>query len=157
MWSKRFEKGSESAKKGVIPAECGPEELGKLLNVTTSSLRNLAREGVIPKPQRGLYQVFGSVQGYMNMLRKEEKDDSYTTARARMTSAKADVTELQRGRLLGELIPANEVLAAVCTGQLKLIAAALRGLIGGCILTGQECPLFEEKQPPMLQCGNFGF
>jgi hypothetical protein len=48
------------AQKDVIPAECGPEELGKLLNLSASHLRNLAREGVIPKPQRGLYQVFGT-------------------------------------------------------------------------------------------------
>jgi hypothetical protein len=97
------------SKNGEIPPECGPEELGRLLNVSTSQLRNLAREGVIPKPQRGLYQVFGSVQGYIRSIKKEGKEDSLTGARERMTNIKADVAEIQRGKLIGELIPAAEV------------------------------------------------
>jgi phage terminase Nu1 subunit (DNA packaging protein) len=97
-----------------LPEELGVEELGRLLSLTARRLSMLAAEGIIPRAKRGTYPLIAAVQGYIRFLKEaagEGMNDSLTKQRARLTRSKADIAELQRSRLLGEVIPANEIVA----------------------------------------------
>jgi hypothetical protein len=105
--------------------ELGPEELAKVLDISRVHVRGLAKDGVIPKAQRGRYPLIPCVQAYIAHIRREEKVDSLTTQRARWTQSRADMAEMERGRLLGMLLPANEVRAA---WSAKVVAFKMRVL-----------------------------
>jgi phage terminase Nu1 subunit (DNA packaging protein) len=98
-----------------LPDDIGVEELARLLSLTARRLSMLAAEGIIPKAKRGRYPFIASVQGYVRYLKEAAgegvNNDSLTKQRARLTRSKADIAELQRSRLMGEVIPANEVVA----------------------------------------------
>lgn len=50
-----------------------PKLIASFLDVSESELRKLAREGWIPKAERGSYPLVGCVQGYIRYLRKDAR------------------------------------------------------------------------------------
>jgi len=90
--------------------------LAKLFNLTERRIQQLARDGIIPKPERnGRYDLVGCVQGYIKYLQDRsagrteiEPQDTYIE-RARLLKAQADKTELEVKAMNGELIAADEV------------------------------------------------
>lgn len=84
--------------------------------MTERRIQQLARDGVIPKPERnGRYDLIGCVQGYVKYLQERavgrtdiEPQDTYIE-RARLLKAQADKTELEVKAMNGELIAADEV------------------------------------------------
>nr|BDD46852.1 hypothetical protein 17 [bacterium] len=87
--------------------------IAKLFNLTERRVQQLAKEGVIPKANKGKYELVPCVQGYIHYLQERAlgKDaapqDTYTE-RARLLKAQADKTELEVGTLKGNLIPIEQ-------------------------------------------------
>jgi phage terminase Nu1 subunit (DNA packaging protein) len=86
----------------------------KLLDLTPQRINQLAREGVIPKVERGRYELVPVVRSYihylrMGNLRRDLPEDDYTTHRMRLTRARADITEMERAQMENRLIPSSDV------------------------------------------------
>ena len=83
--------------------------IAKLFNLTERRVQQLAKDGVIPKANKGKYELVACVQGYIHYLQERAmgKDsapqDTYTE-RARLLKAQADKTELEVGTLKGNLL-----------------------------------------------------
>jgi phage terminase Nu1 subunit (DNA packaging protein) len=94
----------------------GPS-LAKLLNLTERRVQQLAKEGVIPRAERGKYELAGAVRGYIAYLqeraegRQVETRDAHAE-RTRLIKAQADKTELEVDERKGALIPAERVIEA---------------------------------------------
>jgi phage terminase Nu1 subunit (DNA packaging protein) len=93
------------------------EAIAGLLNLTPRWVRQLAKEGVIPKPERGKYDLTGAVQGYVKYLqaradgRGVEGQDAHTE-RVRLVRARARRAELEADALEGTLLLENDVVFA---------------------------------------------
>jgi len=111
--------------------------LAKLFNLSERRIQQLARDGIIPKPERnGRYDLIGCVQGYIKYLQERatgrgeiEPQDTYIE-RARLLKAQADKTELEVKAMKGELIDADEVdtlwSGLVATFRSRLLALPAR-------------------------------
>lgn len=91
--------------------------IARLLDLTERRVQQLAREGVIPRAERGRYDLVGAVRGYVRylrdqLLRNETGVADYGIERARLIKARADLAEMEAAQIRGELIPAPEVGAA---------------------------------------------
>ena len=86
----------------------------KLLDLTPQRVNQLVREGIIPKHERGRYEVIHVVRAYIKFLREravrgDVHGDDYSTHRTRLTKARADITEMERAQMENRLIPAPDV------------------------------------------------
>ena len=84
--------------------------IAKLLNLTERRIQQLAKDGVIPKPEHGQYDLIGSVQGYIAYLKNKSllnNTNSYEERRLRirLLSAKAEKAEIEIRMKRDELIP----------------------------------------------------
>ncbi len=98
--------------------------LAKLFNLSERRIRQLAQEGIIPKKEKGQYDVVASVQGYLKYLQEQVAGRGLTTAaihvqRLRRIEALADEKELSVSQQLGALI---NVHTAVERGGRKVMA-----------------------------------
>lgn len=89
----------------------------KLLDLTPQRVNQLAKEGVIPKVERGRYELVPVVRAYIQYLRmgnlkRDLPEDDYTTHRMRLTRAKADIMEMERAQMEEKLIPADDIETA---------------------------------------------
>lgn len=118
-------------------ATCSIKELAELFGYTTQRVDQLVDEGLVVKRSRGKYAVWESIKGMIlhrdtkkkNQWDGEEGGD-YEVHRARLTSAKADIAEMQRDTLKGTVHEAGAV-EAVWTDMLmncrsKLLAIPTR-------------------------------
>lgn len=88
----------------------------KLLDLTPQRVAQLVNMGVIPRKERGRYELVPVVRGYIHYLREraikgdaQAGGDDYATHRARLTKAKADMAEMEREQMANALIPAADV------------------------------------------------
>lgn len=91
--------------------------IAKLLDLSERRVQQLSREGVIPKAERGQYDLVGSVRGYVRYLRDQAVRaqagaPDYATERARFIRARADLAEMDAGEKRRALIAAGAVEAA---------------------------------------------
>jgi phage terminase Nu1 subunit (DNA packaging protein) len=91
--------------------------MARLLDLTERRVQQLSREGVIPKAERGNYDLVGAVRGYVAYLRAaavraQGGAPDFGVERARLIRAKADLAEMEAGGRRGELLPAEAVEAA---------------------------------------------
>lgn len=91
--------------------------MARLLDLSERRIQQLSREGVIPKSERGRYDLIGSVRGYIRYLRdlamKADKGiPDYGAERARLVKARADLTEMEATLKRGELIPVEQTQEA---------------------------------------------
>ena len=91
--------------------------IAKLLDLTPRRVQQLSGEGVIPRAERGRYDLVGAVRGYIRYLRDraaagDTGADDYGKHRARLTKARADMAEMEREQLSKELIPADDIEGA---------------------------------------------
>lgn len=89
--------------------------IAKILNLTERRVQQLAKDGVIPKAERGKYDLVGSVRGYVKYLQDRALGNEATptdlqTEKWRLIKAQADEKELQVEQLRGSLILRTEVL-----------------------------------------------
>ena len=89
--------------------------LAKLFNLTERRVQQLVREGILPKPEKGRYDLIACVQAYIKYLQDRatgrgdiEPQDTYAE-RARLLKAQADKTELEVKAMNGELVATDQV------------------------------------------------
>lgn len=91
--------------------------IAKLLDLSERRVQQLSREGVIPKAERGQYDLIGSVRGYVRYLRDQALKaqagaPDYSAERARFIRARADLAEMEAKEKRRSLIAADQVEAA---------------------------------------------
>lgn len=92
--------------------------IAKLFNLTERRVQQLAKEGIIPKAERGKYELIGSVQGYVKYLQERtlgQHDASPTDLmehKVRLTRAQADEKEMEVRILQGDLLHVDDVKAS---------------------------------------------
>jgi phage terminase Nu1 subunit (DNA packaging protein) len=87
------------------------EVIARLFDLTERRIRQLAVEGIIPRPERGQYDLVGCVRGYIKHLRERAyggKPD-VVAERGRLLKAQADRAELEVRELRGELVPSEDL------------------------------------------------
>jgi hypothetical protein len=104
-------------------------QAAQLLKMTTERVRQLSRDGWIPKAARGAYPLVASVHGYIEFLRDEARRSNQNIPANRARDARAREIELRIAEREGHLIPTDEALAvmdeivALCRTELQTIAA----------------------------------
>ena len=91
--------------------------IAKLLDLSERRVQQLSREGVIPKAERGQYDLIGSVRGYVRYLRDQALKaqagaPDYAVERARFIRARADLSEMEAAQKRRSLIAADQIEAA---------------------------------------------
>ena len=91
--------------------------IARLLDLSERRVQQLSREGVIPKAERGQYDLIGSVRGYVRYLRDQATKaqagaPDYAAERARFIRARADLAEMEAEEKRGALIAAEQIEAA---------------------------------------------
>lgn len=91
--------------------------IARLLDLSERRIQQLSREGVIPKAERGHYDLIGSVRGYVRYLRDQALKaqagaPDYAAERARFIRARADLAEMEAEEKRRSLIAADEIEAA---------------------------------------------
>lgn len=104
----------------------------RLLDLSERRVQQLAREGVIPRAERGNYDLVGAVRGYVRYLREQVSRAEAGIAdlgseRARLVKAKADLAEMEAAERREDLLPAPDVTAA-WTEIMALVRARLLAL-----------------------------
>ncbi len=109
--------------------------LARLFNLTERRLQQMAREGIIPKPEKGKYDLIGCTRAYIKYLQERatgrdiEPQDAYLE-RARLLKAQADKTELEVKSLNGQVIPSEQVellwSGLVASFRLRMLAMPVR-------------------------------
>lgn len=79
-------------------------------------VQQLTKDGVIPKAERGRYELAPAVQGYIRFLQDRsvaggtaEGSIDYHAEKARLTKAQADLAEIEAAKARGELAPVEQV------------------------------------------------
>jgi phage terminase Nu1 subunit (DNA packaging protein) len=93
------------------------DTIAKLLDLTPQRVTQLVNEGVIPRKERGRYELVPVVRGYIKYLRErglraDVSGDDYNAHRTRLTKVKADLAEMEKAQIEEQLIPAADVEAA---------------------------------------------
>lgn len=116
--------------------------LASLLNLTPRRVQQLATADIIPKPERGKYDVKGSIQGYVKFLQEKafSKAVRETDLRAesiRLKKAQADKAELEAAVASGDYLPLEEVadfineIAVIYATQLNALGGRLANELSG--------------------------
>ena len=88
--------------------------IARLFGVSERRIQQLAKDGIIPKAEKGKYELVGCVRGYIAFLQERAFGKDVMTIdahqeRARLLKAQADKTELEVKMLNRTLIPVEEV------------------------------------------------
>jgi phage terminase Nu1 subunit (DNA packaging protein) len=95
------------------PATYPIDTIAKLLKLTPRRVQQLVAEGVIPKAERGRYELVPAVHGYIDYLKERaingEVEGGESRDKARLLKARADIAEAEAQRVTGTLVPVGEV------------------------------------------------
>ena len=88
--------------------------IAKLLLLSDRRVQQLTKEGVIPKAERGRYELAPAVQGYIRYLQERSlRTDSspidYHMEKARLTKAQADREEVEAAKAVGDVVSVKQV------------------------------------------------
>ena len=91
--------------------------LGRVLGISRASISNLTTDGVLPRADRGRFDLSACVQAYLrhklvNAKASDVTVQSLVAERSRLTKIKADAAEVEARKLAGELVPAADIEAA---------------------------------------------
>ena len=91
--------------------------IAKLLLLSDRRVQQLTKEGVIPKAERGRYELAPAVQGYIRYLqerslRSDASPIDYHIEKARLTKAQADLAEIEAAKARNEVAPVAQVAQA---------------------------------------------
>jgi phage terminase Nu1 subunit (DNA packaging protein) len=83
--------------------------LARFLDLSVKRIPQLANEGIIPQSQNRRYELEPCVIGYIRYLRKRAlghdlSSQSLAGSRAQLVKANAEIAELKRAQLAGELV-----------------------------------------------------
>jgi hypothetical protein len=93
--------------------------IAKLLDLSIRRVYQLTNEGVIPKAEKGRYELVPAVQGYIRYLRDRAigadalPDESARASRARLLKAQAEAQEMENAKVRGELLPRDPLEQAI--------------------------------------------
>ena len=109
--------------------------LARLFNLTERRIQQMARDGIIPKPETGKYDLIGCTRAYIKYLQERatgrdiEPQDAYLE-RARLLKAQADKIELEVKSMNGEVVPSDQVellwSGLVASFRLRMLAMPSR-------------------------------
>jgi phage terminase Nu1 subunit (DNA packaging protein) len=104
----------------VADAVVNAAVLGRVLGISRAKVSNLATDGVLPRADRGLFNLAAAVQAYIRHKRvlagtEDVATKSLISERSRLARLKADRAEREDKMESRELIPAEEVDAAWLT------------------------------------------
>jgi len=93
--------------------------IARLFNLTERRIQQLASEGIIPKSERGKYDLVECVRGYIKFLQdrafgKELSALDSHTERTRLLKAQADIAELECEQMRGTLIDCEVIQEHWC-------------------------------------------
>ena len=94
------------------PATYPVETIARLLDLSTRRVQQLSKEGVIPRAERGRYELVPAVRGYVAYLKERSINPgvvSFDEVRARKTAAEAEMAEIELKEKKGILSPTEEV------------------------------------------------
>lgn len=87
--------------------------ISQLLKLTERRIQQLAKDEIIPKAQRGEYEMIPCVHGYIDYLKakigREFTAEDLAINRNRLLKAQADLVEIEKQKQEGELIAKQEV------------------------------------------------
>jgi phage terminase Nu1 subunit (DNA packaging protein) len=87
--------------------------IAKLLKLSERRVQQLTKEGIIPRVDRGKYELVPAVQGYIDYLRLqmsgEISADDIIKNKNRLTLATAELREIEKSKMEGDLISTKEV------------------------------------------------
>lgn len=113
-----------------MPNEINLEKLSKYwetkgLRMTWRRYRQIAKDGKVPEPQRGMVdalEALARLAAYYQSMAEGGDDASLTDERKRKTTAEADIAEMERDVMRGNLILRSEVV-----GELVSRVVVLKG------------------------------
>lgn len=88
------------------------DAIAQLCSIDQRRIQQLAKDGVMIKGDRGRYHLARSVHGYIKFLQsrlREGETGGLGEHRKRLTSARADLAEMERQRVAGLLLPSDQV------------------------------------------------
>lgn len=109
--------------------------IAKLLMISERQVQWLTKEGIIPKAERGRYELAGAVQGYIKYLKDRSvgggRDGAidYHAEKARLTKLQADTAELGLAKEQGLVTTVDQVERMV-TKAFAEVRAGMRNLPG---------------------------
>ena len=127
----------------AAPTPIPVKPLSELLNISGTRIRQLVEEGVIVKLEKGRYDLWASVEGYIKFLQdrrvnqwdsRSEDQTDLKREQLRRTKEEADKLHLQNERTRGELVE----LIAVETLTEGMIKAMKSRILGMSMLTKKE-------------------
>lgn len=102
--------------------------ISKLLILSDRRVQQLAKDGIIPQPVDGKYDLAGCIQGYIRFSRENETKGApaenginVNNERARLAKAQADMAVMTAEKMSGELVSAEDM-----RGALDLVVAGVR-------------------------------
>ena len=96
----------------AAPATYPLGTISKLLDLSERRVQQLSREGIIPKSERGRYELVPAVQGYIRYLRDRSLDVgvvSIDVARQRKTAAEAELAEIELAKARADVVSIDDV------------------------------------------------
>lgn len=94
--------------------------IAKLLMLTERRVQQLAKDGIIPKAERGRYELGPSVQGYIRFLQdrnvtagSNQQPIDYAAEKARKLKAERKKVEIELARIQGEVVPLKQLERAL--------------------------------------------
>lgn len=97
-----------------MPTSYPVSTIAKLFGLSERRVQQLARDGIIPKPEKNQYELIGSVRSYINYLQQRAfgqgvaPQDTHLE-RARLLKAQADMAEIELAERTGELVTVERV------------------------------------------------
>ncbi len=90
--------------------------IAKLFGLTERRVQQLAKDGIIPKPEKNQYELVGSVRAYINYLQqrafgKGAAPRDTHLERARLIKAQADMAEIDLAEKTGALVTVDRLEA----------------------------------------------
>ena len=87
--------------------------ISKLLKLTERRIQQLAKDNIIPRAERGKYDLVSSVHGYIDFLKAkaggEFTIEEVNKNKNKLIKAKAELAEIEKMKATSELIPQEEV------------------------------------------------
>jgi phage terminase Nu1 subunit (DNA packaging protein) len=127
-------KPKKSQKSENKTEKCSVKKLARIFNITEVRVQQLAKMEVIVKTERGLYDLWLSVKGYIRYLQDrtgkksggiDGDENSYETQRTRVYKARAEILEAQSQAIQGQLHDAACITEVVGEGLANLRAKML--------------------------------
>lgn len=90
------------------------DTITKLLDLTPQRVNQLVNQGIIPRAERGRYELVPVVRAYIKFLREravrgDVQGDDYANHRTRLIKGRADIIEMERAQMESRLIPSADV------------------------------------------------